>query len=160
MVRQVMLVAMAFGISACTQRQVNAPSPVGGRNSSVNMPSGNTVGMGSSKAAVEGFMAAVKKADLQAMSTIWGNEKGPGRDQFKRDELEKRLIVMQCLLQHDRWSLVDDSPQLKTGGRQTWSISLARRGASAKTTLTTVQGPGGRWFLTDADLAPLRDFCS
>ena len=121
---------------------------------------GNVVGAGSSRAAVESFMSAVKAADLQAMSTIWGNEKGPGRNQFKRDELEKRLIVMQCLLQHDRWSFLDNTPQLQTGGRQLWPVTLTRKRATAKTTLTTVRGPAGRWFLVDADLTPLRDFCA
>ncbi len=142
--RRAILFAATFVMMACAKQPIN---------------SGGSVGAGSSRAAVEGFMAAVKATDLQAMSTIWGNEKGPGRNQFKRDELEKRLIVMQCLLQHDRFTFLDDTPQLQTGGRQAWPIQITRRRVTAKTKLTTVRGPGGRWFLSDADLAPLRDLC-
>lgn len=157
MVRHAILVAAVFIMSACASKQASEPMSSGTRSSGTAT---NTVGAGSSRAAAESFMTAVKAADLQAMSTIWGNEKGPGRDQFKRDELEKRLIIMQCLLQHDRWSILDDTPRLQTGGRQAWPISLTRKRATAKTSLTTVMGPKGRWFLTDVDLAPLREFCA
>lgn len=143
--RRAILFAATFVMMACAKQPINA---------------GGSVGAGSSRAAVETFMAAVKATDLQAMSTIWGNEKGPGRDQFKRDELEKRLIVMQCLLQHDRYAFQDDTPQLQTGGRQSWPLQITRKRVTARTKLTTVRGPGGRWFLTDADLAPLRDLCT
>ena len=140
--RRAILFAATFVMMACAKRPVN------------------TVGSGSSRAAVESFMLAVKAADLQAMSTIWGNEKGPGRDQFKRDELEKRLIIMQCLLQHDRYTFLRETPQLQTKNHQAWPIQITKRRVTAKTTLTTVLGPGGRWFLSDADLTPLRDLCA
>lgn len=143
--RRAMLFAATFVMLACAKQPINK---------------GGAVGAGSSRAAVEGFMTAVKSADLQAMSTIWGNEKGPGRDQFKRDELEKRLIIMQCLLQHDRYTFLDDTPQLQTGRRQAWPIQITKRRVTAKTRLTTVLGPNGRWFLSDADLTPLRDLCA
>lgn len=150
--RRAILFAATFVMMACSKQPVNTTPGRGGAVS-------NNVGAGSSRAAVDGFMTAVKAADLQAMSTIWGNEKGPGRDQFKRDELEKRLVIMQCLLQHDRYTFLDDTPQLQTGGRQGWPLQLTRKRVTAKTKLTTVRGPNGRWFLADADLAPLRDFC-
>ena len=40
------------------------------------------------------------------MSMIWGTEKGLARDQMSREELEKRLVIMQCSLNHDSWKIV------------------------------------------------------
>lgn len=154
--RHVILIAAAMLTVGCASSSASSSSSAGTRSAA----GGSIVGAGTSRGAVEGFMTAVKATDLQAMSALWGNEKGPARDRFSRDELDKRLIVMQCLLQHDRWSFVEDSPRLSTGGRQAWAIGLTRKNASARTTLTTVPGPGGRWFLLDADLQPLREFCA
>lgn len=148
--RKGILVAATFVMMACAKQPVNTSSSGSG--------GGNTVGAGSSRAAVEQFMSAVKQADLQAMSTIWGNEKGPGRDQFKRDELEKRLVIMQCRMQHDRFVFLDDTPSLQAGGKQVWPVQLTRKRVNAKVSLTTVLGPRGRWFLNNAD--PLPDFCT
>jgi len=157
-VRKAILIATLFVTAGCARQPLNsAPSSASGTRAAA---SGNLVGASTSRAAVDGFLAAVKQADLQGMSALWGNEKGLARDKFKRDELEKRLVVMQCLLQHDRWSYVEDAPRLQTAGRQAWGVSLTRKKATARTTLTTVPGPNGRWFLMDADLTPLRDFCA
>jgi len=93
------------------------------------------------------------------MSALWGNAKGLARDQFKREELEKRLIVMQCLIQHDKANYPEDRPRLVTGGRQEFQVELTRGGTSARTAFTMVQGPGGRWLVEDVDVAKLRDFC-
>ena len=40
-----------------------------------------------------------------------------------------------------------------------WQIELTRKSSVAKTTVSTVPGPGGRWFLEDVDVVPLKDFC-
>ncbi len=148
--RQAMLVAATFVMMACARQPVST-SPTGSS-------AGNVVGAGSSKAAVDQFMTAVKQADLQAKSTIWGNAKGPGRDQFKRDELEKRLVIMQCRMQHDRYVFLDETPSLKAGGSQVWPMRLTRKRVNANVSVTTVRGPNGRWFLENAE--PLPDFCT
>lgn len=147
---------LAVMLAACSKQAVSTtPAP-----DSRTGPSGSTVGASSSRAAVEHFMASVKESDLQAMSALWGNDAGPARTRLKRDELEKRLVIMQCLLNHDRWNFVEDAPRLQTAGRQSWLISLTRKRATARTTLTTVRGPGSRWFLENVDVAPLREFCA
>lgn len=154
--RPAILIAALFALSACAKQPVDtAPS----RTTSA-APSGSVIGASSSKGAVEAFLDGVKRADLQAISSIWGNREGLARDRFGREELEKRLIIMQCSMNHDRWSFTEPSPQLQTGGKQNWSVSLTRRNRTAKTTMLTVQGPGGRWFVEQADLAPLNGFCA
>ena len=148
--------ALAVLLSACSKPPVSTTPEPDNRTG----PTGNTVGASTSRAAVEHFLASVKESDLQGMSALWGNDAGPARTRLKRDELEKRLVIMQCLLNHDRWNFVEDAPRLQTAGRQSWLISLTRKRATARTTLTTVRGPGSRWFLENVDVAPLREFCA
>ena len=161
--RHAILIGTLFLAAACAGQPVNtgpAPSPT---SSSASRPAapGNVVGATSSRAAVEGFLAAVKSADLQTMSALWGNASGPAREKFSRDELEKRLVIMQCSLQHDRWNFIESTPRPQTGGRHAWQVSFNRKRTTAKGTMITVQGPGGRWFLEDVpDIAGLKELCS
>ena len=150
--------ALVGVFSGCTRTAVQSP-PVVANSKGSAAAAGNVIGAASSRAAVESFMVAVKSSDLQAMSGVWGTRKGPARDLMKREELEKRLVVMQCLLMHDKWQFVEDAPRLQTGGHQQWQIELTRKSSVAKTTVATVPGPGGRWFLEDVDVLPLKDFC-
>lgn len=148
--------------SACARQAVSTdlslPGPVAPPSIGAN-PAG-TVGAGTGRGAVEAFMGAVKAQDLQAMSGLWGNEKGLARDHYKRDELEKRLVIMQCLLQHDVFRFVEAGPRLQTGGRQEHLVELKKGKLTAQTTVTTVGGPGARQLVEDIDVSKLRDFCS
>ena len=60
-------------------------------------------------------MTAVKAQDLRGMAAMWGNEQGPIANRIKRNELEKRLIVIQACLSHEKWELAEDNPRLSTG---------------------------------------------
>lgn len=151
----VAVLVTVFG--ACT-RQVSTSPPVVG-NSKAPVNAGNVTGAATSRGAIESFMTSVKASDLQGMSGVWGTNRGAARDLMKRDELEKRLVVMQCLLMHDKWRFLEDAPRLQTAGHQQFLVELTRKSSVAKTTFNTVPGPGGRWFLDDVDVTPLRDFC-
>jgi hypothetical protein len=155
-----LLIATATGVSACTRTiQSTETSIPGAAAPSVRADAPDAVGAVSGKAAVEGFLKAVKAQDLQTMSAVWGTTKGAARDQMKREDLEKRLIIMQCTLTHDRWAFIEDRPRLQTGGRQEFQIELFQAQRSAKTSILTVSGPGGRWFVEDINLLPLKEFC-
>ena len=78
--------------------------------SAPTVKSGPSTGASSPRAAVDGFLGAVKAQDLQAMSTVWGNVKGPARDAIERAELEKRELIMQCYLNHDSYRIVSEAP--------------------------------------------------
>ena len=149
------LVAVGLVVmSACTRTVVTTIVP-----SSTTGVASNTIGAASSRAAVEGFLTAVKSQDLQAMSTLWGTAKGAARDQMHREEMEKRLVIMQCLLMHDRWRFTEDGARLLTGGHQQWVVELGRKESVATTKFATVTGPAGRWMVEDVDVLPLKDFC-
>lgn len=156
---RVLTVAAVLLSSACARQAVSTDVSLPGAAvpSAGGLPT--TIGAASGRGAVEAFLKAVAAQDLQAMSGLWGNTKGLARDQLKRDELEKRLIIMQCLMQHDRFQFPESGPRLQTGGRQEHLIELTKGSTSARTTMITVAGPGGRWLVEDVNVTPLRDFC-
>jgi hypothetical protein len=155
-----LLIATASGLSACTRTIQSTETSIPGATApSVRSDAPDAVGAVTGKAAVEGFLKAVKAQDLQTMSAIWGTTKGAARDQMKREDLEKRLIIMQCTLTHDRWAFIEDRPRLQTGGRQEFQIEMFQGQRSAKTSIVTVNGSGGRWFVEDINLLPLKEFC-
>lgn len=148
-------------LGACAKQVVGTSStlPGGAPVPAVGDAAPGTIGGASAKGVVEAFLTAVNKQDIQGMSGLWGNANGLTRDQLKRDELEKRLIIMQCLLQNDRYRYVEDTPRLSTGGRQDFLLELTRGTSKATTRFTTVPTKGGRYLVEDIDLTKLREFC-
>jgi hypothetical protein len=123
--------------------------------------SGPSTGASSPRAAVDGFLGAVKAQDLQAMSTVWGNVKGPARDAIERAELEKRELIMQCYLNHDSYRIVSEAPG--EASRRVFRVALTRKTSrgplTRETKFTTLEGPGARWYVEDVELAPAADLC-
>jgi len=151
------LAVTALAFSACARTVVTSSADTGAGIGSV--VSGGVVGTTSAKSAVEGFMTAVKAQDLQTMSAIWGTANGAAREQMKREELEKRLIVIQCLLTHDTWRFAEDEARLSTGGRQQFVVEITRGTSKGRPKFTAILGPANRWFVEDVDVTALRDFC-
>jgi hypothetical protein len=115
-------------------------------------------GAATPKAAVEGFLSAVRAQDLQAMAGIWGTQKGPARDVVEREQLEKRELIMQCYLTHDKFAILNDvtiNPE-----QHELEVSLTKGAVTRQTKFTAVQGPSQRWYVQTADLEPVRDLCS
>ena len=115
-------------------------------------------GAAAPRLAVEKFLAAIRAQDLQAMATVWGSEKGPARDVVDRSQLEKRELIMQCYLSHDRFTIVGEQP----GRNATHDVrvSLTKGKITREATFTTVRGPGDRWYVEDVPLEPVRDLCA
>jgi len=149
-------VILALSVSGCSGGR--SGSEAGSAPTRAALP-GAASGAASAKEAVEVFMRAVKAQDLQTMSAVWGTVRGPAREQMEREELEKRLIIIQCKLDHLSWSFLEDRPRLLAGGKQDFQVQLRDKQAQATTTFTTILGPSGRWFVEIVDMAPLSDFC-
>lgn len=109
--------------------------------------------------ATSDFLKAVKAQDLQAMSMVWGNERGPGRDYFDRAELDKRLLVMQSCYEHDRFQVLDEAPG--TGGTSIVRVQLVRGSRTKTTNFVAHKGPSNRYFVDvrDGDFRAMSDFC-
>jgi len=122
-------------------------------------PAAGVVGAVGPRQAAEQFLASIRSEDVQATSIIWGSTKGPARELIKnRGELEKRILVMQCNLNHDSFRILSDLPGEAL--KRNLKLELRRGQLVAQTTMVAAQGPNQRWFIENTDLAPLRGFCS
>jgi hypothetical protein len=119
---------------------------------------GNQTGAADPQAAVDGFLAAVKSQDLQAMGAIWGGPDGPARDLMPRDELEKRELIMACYLKHDHYAVLGDAPN--PGGSRAFAVSVSYKDLTRTTTFQVVQGPARRWYVNTVDVLKLSDICA
>ncbi len=117
------------------------------------------VGAAGSRQAAELFLSSIRAEDVQATSIIWGSAKGPARELIRdRSVLEKRILIMQCNLNHDDSRIISDLPD--GPGKRTVRVELRRGQRVAQTTMTAVLGPRTRWFIENTDLAPMKGFCS
>lgn len=161
-VRKGILLATLVASVACTRKVVDttiSPATGAATTARLDAPSAGQAGAPTSRAAVEAFLAAVRGQDLRGMSAVWGNEKEPTAAHIKRDELEKRLIVMQCMLSHDKFQFAEDQARMITGGRQEHIVNLQQKQLTGRSTFTTVVGQGARWFVEDIRLDGVKDFC-
>jgi hypothetical protein len=120
--------------------------------------SGSQTGAPNAQAAVDGFLAAVKTQDLQAMGALWGGPDGPARDLMPREELEKRELIMTCYLKHDHYDIVGDAPN--PGGSRAFVVSVSYKDLTRSTTVQVVQGPAQRWYVETVDVLKLTDICA
>ena len=122
-------------------------------------PAVGVVGAVGPRQAAEQFLASIRSEDVQATSIIWGSSKGPARELIKdRSELEKRILVMQCNLNHDSFRIMSDLPG--EGTKRNLKLELRRGQLTAQTSMVAALGPRQRWFIENTDLAPMRGFCS
>ena len=134
-----------------------APALVVGACSHTPPPNLAPSGAVAPRRAVEEFLAAVRGQDLQAMSVVWGNSKGPARDQFDRTELEKREIIMQGCFEHDKFQILDEAPGIE--GHRIFHVELSKGPLKARPRFVTVEGPSGRWYVEDADIQAVQQLC-
>jgi hypothetical protein len=138
-----LLIALLFA-AACTSRTTTVqPTPT--------PPSGP-------RPALDAFLASVRSQDLQAMSAVWGDKEGPVRDskRMKRDEMEKRELLLMCYFGHDRYRVLGDTPG--TDGERVLQVELTK-GTLRRTTNFYLVNGGDRWYVRSADIEPVKDLC-
>ncbi len=129
-----------------------APAPAAATPANPNITGGSTP-----RAAVEQFLNAVRAQDIQAMSVNFGTSRGPSRDNMNREELEKRLIILQCYFNHDKFRIVRDYPG--DDNHRVVVVELTRGAITRSPSFYTIAGPGGRFFVDNMEIAAVRDFC-
>lgn len=144
--KKLLLVLAVVGVSAC---QPPAPPSTRAADSAPGAPT--------PEAAVQRFFNAARAQDLQAMSNVWGTDKGAARENMDRAELEKREVILQCYFNNDTYRILGVSPTAE--GRRTVRVELVRNGQTRTPTVYTVQGPSSRWYVENLDIAAVRDFC-
>jgi hypothetical protein len=120
-------------------------------------PGGQLTGAAAPRLAAEQFMRAVAAQDLQAMSVVWGTEKGAARDQLDRNELDKRLIMIQSCYAHDRFDVLDETPGPM--GHRFVKVNVHRGRRTKSPNFELVQGPSSRWYVLDADFDAMQEMC-
>ena len=120
-------------------------------------PGGQLTGSAAPRLAVEQFLNAVKAQDIQAMSSIFGTNDGPARDNIDRAELEKRMLIMQCFFNHDKFRITGDGMQ---AGKRVFQFELTRGTRTRQSSAQVVEGPSQRWYVESMDIAAVRDFCA
>ena len=123
-------------------------------------PGTSLAGAPAPRQAVIDFLSGVKAQDLQAMSAVWGDARGPARDRLERTQLEQRLLIMQGCYDHDRYRI--NGERAAGAGKQSFSVSLVRGSKTKTTNFEVLRGPSSRYYLSvaDADFREMmRDFC-
>lgn len=114
-------------------------------------------GRDSPRQAVSAFLDAAKQRDVEAMAKVWGSESGSSLNTMADGERDKRILIIQCHLQHDRSNVVAEFPG--DGGRRVFRVELTYQGLTLSTTLKAVKGPAERWFVESADIEKTAEFC-
>ncbi len=140
--------ALLLVVGACTS---------GARGGPGAGPGNQLTGSAAPRVAIEQFLNAVRAQDIQAMSNIFGTGSGPARDNIDRVELEKRMLIMQCYFNHDKFRITGESNQ---GSKRVFQFELTRGTRSRQTSALTVRGPSERWYIESLDIAAVRDFCA
>lgn len=114
-------------------------------------------GAATPRAAVDQFMLAIRAQDIQSLSMVWGNEKGPARDQYAIEEINMRRQLMLCYFSHDSYTISGSTAVSKEK-----SVILAdiKKGTMVRTAEFVVEkGPSDRWYASVIDIIPLKDLC-
>lgn len=153
--KQFVTLALAVSLAACASSPPSAdPAPAAG---GVPQTVSGQLGAASPREAVERFLETIERQDIQATAVIWGTDKGPARDQMTREYQEKAIIVMQCYLAHDGYTILNDAPG--ENGKRVFLVQLTNKQRTAQTPFVAVEGPNRRWYVESADLEPVKDFC-
>lgn len=91
------------------------------------------------------------------MSAVWGDEKGPARENMERLEVEKREIIMQCFFDHEKFRILDETPA--EGGQRAFKVELSKGPQRITRTFYTVRGPSERWYVVNAEMSSKESMC-
>ena len=147
---------LLFSAVACATAPAPRPSPggVGGAGAS---------GALAPRLAVDAFLDAVRVEDIQAMGALFGTSRGALRDAISSsdraaaNQLEQRLIILQCYLAHDSYRILNEGPG--EGASRMIRVEITRGTSKRQPSLFAIQGPAGRWYVENVELAAVRDFC-
>src|SRR5687767_14022796 len=101
--------ALLLATAACATAPASRPS---GSTASGSTASGALA----PRLAVDAFLDAVRVEDIQAMGALFGTSRGALRDTMSSsdreaaNQLEKRLIILQCYLAHDSYRVLSEAP--------------------------------------------------
>ena len=151
------IIALA-ACSRATTTTTTTTGPVGGAPAAPPAAiNPNVTGGETPRLAVEQFLNAVKAQDIQGMSVVFGTDRGPARDNMSREELERRLVILQCYFNHDKFRILREVPG--DGGHRVITAELTRGAVTRTPAFYAIRGPGNRYYIDNMEIAAVRDFC-
>ncbi len=162
MKKLLLVLCFATACTHATTKTTTTAAPIGANPSKTTrsepIRSGDALsGAATAKGAVTDFLTAVNAQDIQAMSVIFGTNKGPSRDNMDRTELEKRLIILQCYFSSDKFRILDEN--LGEGGHRVMTVELMKGSNKRTPRFYAIQGPANRFYIDNMEIAAVRDFC-
>lgn len=151
------LVAACSRTTTTTRNAPITPQPAKPGTAPSTRSSDRMAGAATAKGAVEEFLVAVKAQDIQAMSVLFGTGRGPARDNMDREELEKRLIILQCYFSHDKFRIVNEFPG--EAGHRVVTVELTKGSNTRNPKFYAIAGPSNRFYVDNMEIAAVRDFC-
>ena len=148
------LLLVMLALSACSRATTTTTTGPGGTSTTTGP---QLVGASSPQLAVEQFLTAVRAQDLQAMSVVFGTSNGPARDNMEREQLDKRLIILQCYFNHDKSRMLGETPG--EGGHRIFTVELTRGRLVRSPRFYAIKGPRDRWFVDNMEIAAVKEFC-
>jgi hypothetical protein len=112
---------------------------------------GAMTGAASAEAAVNAFLAAAKARDLQALSAVWGSNKGSVRTTQDRPAWEKNGTILMGLLCPEDSHVTGWTAG--TGAQRNVRAQLRRGTKTIEVEFITTPGPQKRWFVEDMPLS-------
>ena len=154
MKRSILLLVL---VAACGTVPVGNPGSAGTASSGT---ANGAAGASSPRGALDLFLSAAKTQDLQALSSVWGDENGAARDRNPRREFEQSQLVLLCLVHNDQ-AKVGDLRQAENG-RFVTSVDMVQGKSKATVSYTVAKTPAGRWFVQSVDTKTLQNsgFCT
>ena len=138
--RTLLVAAAMMLLSACPK-----PQPTGA----------GTTGARSSRAAIEAFLSAARAGDIQALTAVWGSERGAARDRMPPDQLEKNAVILACHFRNSGYEI--QSERTSDNGDRVTRVEIRFADIRRSTTFNTVEGPGDRWYVANADVVAVQD---
>lgn len=126
----------------------------------VVVPDRTLTGAATPRAAVDRFLAAARSQDIQALGAMFGNDKGPLRNQADRATVERQLLIQLQCLRHDKATVSD--PSRGEGGQQIFSVDMVQGANKATVPFNVIKGPSDRWYVLEFKIVELQNkgFCS
>ena len=90
---------------------------------------------------------------------MFGNTKGPLRNQADRATVERQLLIQLQCLRHDKATVA--GPARGEGGREIFTVDLTQGTLTASPRFTVVKGPSDRWYVEVFEIVVLQNkgFC-
>ena len=143
-------------VMAGCKRQVVVSSAPSSQPSATANP--NAAGGASHRDALTKFLQAAKQQDVQAMSNVWGTNKGAARTFMEPQQMEQRIIYMMRCLRHDSFSVLTETPAV--GDKRMFATQIKYGPLTAVTDFTTTPGPEGRFFVETLQLDKVNVLCT